>query len=106
MHKTVFAWQKVNKSTKVDDANHGTLVDGANLGLSNNAFDFINSRLQRGVIDRVDLDRAIVVDIHRCARLFGDGADGSTALTDDVTDFIWVNFDGFKAWRIVTNTVA
>jgi hypothetical protein len=44
-------------------------------------------------LHREDLDQAVVVDVDGGAGLFGDGADGGTALADDVADLLRMDLE-------------
>src|SRR5450830_180478 len=92
VNQTVLAWQDVDECAEVDDALNLTDVDLADFSFRGDAQDALTSRFSRFLGFAEDLDRAVVFDVDRSLGLFTDRTNGRAAFTDDITDFVGVDF--------------
>src|SRR5450830_2071940 len=92
VNQTVLAWQDVDECAEVDDALNLTDVDLADFSFRGDAQDALTSRFSRFLGFAEDLDRAVVFDVDRSLGLFTDRTNGRAAFTDNITDFVGVDF--------------
>ncbi len=74
--------------------------------ISGDQFDTLAGILPGGLVDREDLDHAVIGDIDRGTGLFGDGTDGGATLTDDVADLVRIDLEGDDARRMFGHLLA
>src|SRR5260370_5307619 len=67
MDETVLGAEEVHEGAEIDDLDHLAVVDDAEFGLRDDAADPVDRRLGGVAVDRGDLDRAVILDVGRCA---------------------------------------
>src|SRR4051794_31835314 len=86
--QSVLAGHEGHERAEIDDAGDLAGVDGAGLGLGDDAADPLAGGLDLAEVGRTDLDHALVIDVDLGAGLRDDFADDLTAGADDFADLI------------------
>src|SRR5690554_5347201 len=105
MQQTFSAWHDFYECTEVHYTSDTAVVDLAHFRLSDNAFNASHRILCCFAGSAVDLDGAIIIDIDVGASRFGQGTNGRTALTNNVTDLLGVDLDGQQRRRIFAQLI-
>ena len=92
MHQTVFARQNGDEGPEVDDARHLAGVDRTHFSFGGNRQHAINSGVTRLGIGAVDAHGTVIFDIDLGFGFFADAANSRAAFTDNVADFVGVDF--------------
>ena len=101
MQQTVATRQNLDDRAELEQLEHRTFVNLADLDLSSQAFDAFLSPLGRLGIDGGDGDVAVVLDVDGRAGLLGNRSDGRTTLADHIADALGVDLHGVHARREV-----
>src|SRR5690554_6878893 len=97
MYQTILTRQDVNEGTEVHNALNAALVDCAHFDLGSDFLDPVYSSLSGGGISGVDFHVAVVIQVDGRTGLVADTTDGSTTLTDNITDLVRMDLDGGDA---------
>ena len=101
MHQTVLARQDGDKGTEIHQTGDATFVDHADLDVCGDQFDTLACLITGTLVDREDLDRTVVTDVHGRTGFLGDRADGDTTFADDIANLVRVDFERNDAWRML-----
>ena len=74
-------------------------VNLADLHLGGHRFDDVAALLGRGAIDRADVNRAVVLNVHLCAGLGLKRLDVLSGGADDFADLLRIDLDGEQSRR-------
>ena len=98
MHEAIFARQDGDESAKVHQSSNLAVVNTPDFNVSSDQFDATRCLPARFTINRRNTYRTVVVDIDRSTGLFSDRTNDRTALADNITDFLRINFHGDDGW--------
>ena len=104
--ETVLAAHEVYECAEIDDVDDLAIVDFANFGLFNNAFNPSLSGFDLRAIGRADLDDAFIVNINLRAGFSHDLADNLAACSDDVADLRFVDLHCLDTRRMLGHFAA
>src|SRR5574343_766765 len=97
VQQAILARQNLNDGTEVEDLQHGTFVDLANLDFCGDRIDTSTSSGSGIARGGGDSDRAVVLDVDGGAGFLGDRTKHDAALTDHVTDLLRIDLEGVEA---------
>ncbi len=106
VHQAVFARQEFNERTKVLNRNDFAAIDLADFSLGAHADDGITGNLHALFRHRVDVDRAVILDVDLAARLFDKLLDVLATRADEGADLVGVNLDGFNTRSVLAQFLA
>ncbi len=95
MDETVLAAHEVHECTKVHDIDDFTIVDFADFGFLNNAFNPLLRRFDLRTVRRRNLDCAFVINVDLSTGFRNDFTDNLTASADNIADLRFVDLHGF-----------
>ena len=96
MKKTVFTWSQANKGTKVLNAHNFSVVDFSNFRNLNNTKNCCFGCSTRSSLKGCNMDGTVFLDFDSCAGFFLKTTNNLTARTNNVTNLIHGNGDGFN----------
>ena len=100
MHQSIFARENFDECPKFLGRNNTALISGADLNLArHSANNFLRPR-HRFTTGRIDVDRAVVLDVNFGAGLRHDALDRFAARPDERADFLGINFDRLDPRRV------
>src|SRR5439155_2051240 len=101
MQQPVTSGQDLHDRAEVEQPDHLAFVNLADFDFGGDLLDPLARRVAGVGIDRGDRHRAVVLDVDRSPRLFGQRADDRAALADDVADLLGVDLEGHHPRRVL-----
>ena len=101
MQQAIASGQDLHDRAKVEQADHVAFVNPADLDFGRDLLDPLARRVARVGVDRGDRHRAVVLDVDRRARFFGQRADDRTALADYIADLFGIDLEAHHPRRML-----
>ena len=100
MAETFLARQDLDKSAEIHDARDPAFINSANFHIAHNVLDDRLRLLCALAIRSRNEDRAVLLDVDLCPRLFDDLLDRLAARADDLADLVHMDLHDRDARRI------
>src|SRR5260370_20224324 len=99
VHEPILAGENFDKRAEFLRRDNATLIRLADLDLARHAADNFFRARHAFTAGRIDVHRAVVLDVNFSAGLRDDALDGPPAGSDKRSDLLRIDFDGFDSWR-------
>ena len=92
VHEPVLAGKNSYERAEVHQPDNFTLIDATNLNISSYQLDTRLRLSSRRAVDGGNTHRPVIIDVNSGTGFLGHGADNGSTLTDDVTNFLRIDF--------------
>ncbi len=98
MDECVFSFEQFNECTEFLNATDRSIELFPDDDFTDDIFDQLTGTIDASLIRRSDKDCSVLIDVDLNACLINDTVDDFTTRSDDITDFIWIDFkcDDFR----------